>query len=249
MLMLNQLNGFNASRKTGIQFVGSKTLDTTSSGISGFTFDITGLTGGIDTEARLNDFLIWGHSASLGADAAMGSTATGLTVTEEADLYSNDSFDANLGVYWAYCDAAPPTSVTCTNGSLSANFGKNAIMLVFRGVHPTTPMDVTRTVATGLNTTVANPPSITPVTPGACIVHFGHGAHGTTNRSYTAGPSGYDYFVTVNNAGTAPSTQRSVMGAGYKLNVPASAQDPGVYTGTNNTNDSWAACTLALRPG
>jgi len=117
--------------------------------------------------------------------------------------------------------------------------------MVFRGVDPTTPMDVTLTTATGGNSVLANPPSITPVTAGAWIACFGFGAHTDGTDTYT---SAGDLTLFTSSGGN--TTNDGTAGAGYKDDWVSGSFDPGAWTfsGTDSTSFSWCAVTVALRP-
>ncbi|MCX7616315.1 MAG: hypothetical protein N2Z68_02910 [Patescibacteria group bacterium] len=168
--------------------------------------------------------------------------------TEVADLFANDTQDTSLGVYWKIMGATPDTSVT-VDGLGGTDAAVSAVAMVFRGVDPTTPMDVTPTTATALNTMHPNPPSITPVSTGVWTVIAGASGHAlnpaNTNNPYTF-PTGY----TTNNVQRPENDTSDIsVGLGYRTN-PANPEDPGVMThsGTDSANYSWAAVTLALRP-
>lgn len=113
---------------------------------------------------------------------------------------------------------------------------------VFKGVDPTTPMDVAATFATGSGTdNLPDPLTITPTTAGAWIVVCGGGAGGT-GGTYTA--AYLTNFLTANGADTNDAS----VGSGY-LVAPGGAYDPAKFGGGEvNAANSWGASTLALRP-
>ena len=252
-LTVNNLTGFSvvppaAEGPTGIEFVGSAVID--SKATTDYFIPLTGLTGGSDTQARTGDVILVFYGLTAGGDATLSVDDTTLTWTETNESWYNDTYDLNIAHAWAYADVAPPASVAIGHNSLTSAAGKFGIAYVFRGVDPTTPMDETPVAIGALSSTTANPFSITPATDGAAVVAFGAASQGATDWEFTAAPSGYDGFVSVNNAGTAPSTWRNLAAAAHKLNMSAGvSENPGAFTASNTNADSaWGTYTIALRP-
>lgn len=165
--------------------------------------------------------------------------------TEVADLYSNDLVDNHLGVYWKLWDGAETTAVFDGQGGTDASAA--AIAMVFRGVDTTTPMDVTPTTATGIDTANPNPPSINHNNPsGVWTVCAGASTNnGGTSTTFTF-PTGY----TTNAVSLSSDDSADVtVGMGYNTS-PADPEDPGVmtYSTVDSLNFAWCACTIALRP-
>lgn len=165
--------------------------------------------------------------------------------TEVADLFANDAQDTHLGVFWKIMAAIPDTTAT-VDGLGGTDAAVAAVCMVFRGVDNTTPMDVTPTTATGLNTMHPNPPLIDYVTTSVwtvICVASGHTRGGTGTYTF---PTGY----TTNPIDCGSDDTNDVtVGMGYRTN-PADPEDPGglVHSGTDSTNFCWCAATLALRP-
>lgn len=162
--------------------------------------------------------------------------------TEVADLYGNDTRDANFSVNWKVMGASPDSSVTCL-GSGSATNGAVCVVHVWRGADQTTPMDATDVEATGTNASNPNSGSITPVTTGATVISTGLGTHAAVDNAVTA-PTGYsnqaDISVDPGNAATVGISSKA---------WSSGAEDPAAWTNfTTSTSDSWAAVTLAIRP-
>src|SRR3990167_9195411 len=160
----------------------------------------------------------------------------------------SDTFDANLRTAYKFMGGTPDTQVTLsatpTAGTGSASDAGRYTIKVYRGVDPTTPLDVAVTTATGVSSRVANPPSITPVTAGAWIGISGCAACGT-GGTYTA-PSTFVDLV----AGTTSDTNDSMIGSAHKIDWTSGAFDPAAFGGggTSTTSDSWCAISYALRP-
>jgi hypothetical protein len=166
--------------------------------------------------------------------------------TEVADLFANDTFEANLGVFWKVMGATPDTTAQ-VNGQGGTDASVAAVAMVFRGVDTTTPMDVAATTNTGLDTMHPNPPSINHNNPsGVWTVIAGASAH-TLGASVTyTFPTGYTTNA-VDDAET--DTTATAVGMGYNT-APSDPEDPGVMTlsGTDDAGFAWCACTMALRP-
>jgi hypothetical protein len=220
----------------GLVYVGGRSETRQASG--GWALSLTGLTGGVGTQPAEGDLVIiaYANSSALDRDLAVSG------YTELTDLYVNDTFDCQLGVYYKIMSSSPDTSATLT---AYTNINAAAVH-VWRGVNATTPMDVTRAVATGTNTGVPNPPALTPVTAGAVIVvvgayaaEFGHGA------ALTA--ASLDNFVQAHGDGSGNNFHVGV-GVG-SIEWTSGSYDPAAFGGGEaDTSNSWCACTLALRP-
>lgn len=201
------------------------------------TVSLTALTGGIDTAARSGDLVIAVYAVASAIDASLtitdGSTNYTLIASE---LYVDSSYDVNLRVAYKRLTSAD-ASVTFGPTGASGNGGAG-IVYVWRGVHATTPLDVTPTTATGTTGGGPNPPAITPVTPGAVVIAAGAGAAFTAPTLASSDLSG------VYTMKQADSNDPTVL-VGYK-NWDSGSFDPAAFTGY--TGNGWAALTLALRP-
>lgn len=174
---------------------------------------------------------------------ANGNPGVGTTgYTEEADLWANDTRDANFSVNWKIMGSTPDTVVSC-NGSGSASNGSVCVVHVWRGVDQGTPMDSTVTSTTGTNASNPNSPSITPVTSGTVVISAGLGTMAAVDNAVTA-PTGYSNQADISvDPGSA-----ATVGIASKA-WTSGAEDPAAWTNfTTTTSDSWAAITMALRP-
>jgi len=179
-----------------------------------------------------------------GTDQNLVMITTGYT--EVADLFSNDNRDTNFGVFWKKMGATPDTTAQVEGFGNSAQ-GVAAVAMAFRGVDTTTPMDVTPTTATGIDTFNPNPPSIDHNNPsGVWTVIAVGSAHTATPFAYTTIPTGYDTNWT--DIG-ADDDSNATAGIGYRTD-PGDPENPGalVHSGSDAAGHSWAACTIALRP-
>lgn len=239
MSMLSRFMSFN---KTPIQYVGGTTAQITGSASTTTNISLTALTGGMDTQPREGDVVIVYYGVGSNADRAIGVTTAGYT--EIVELYSNDSEDANLSVSYKAMSSTPDTSVVVSATGSSADSG-SVVIKVFRNVDIRNILDVTSTTATGIDSVLCNPPAITPVTVGAVIVSGGSGAHTQGVQTFSSSD-----LVNFSSVGGPDNTHDSTTGMGF-YNWISGAVDPAAFTfsTTNSVNFSWAAVTLALRPG
>ncbi|MEO0215666.1 MAG: hypothetical protein ABIL14_01445 [candidate division WOR-3 bacterium] len=219
-----------------ISFVGSA---------SGFASDGGDVTITLPAGIQENDLVIVGYSIGDGDNVDFDMALLTSGYTKVADLFSDDTNDTNLGVFWKVMGATPDTSVVC-DGQGGLNASVAGVCMVFRGVDTTTPMDVTPTTSTGINTFNPNPPAISWVTSGSWTVIVGANGHSRGSTGTYTFPTGY---TTNALSRGADDNYDTTIGIGYNPN-PALPEDPGVmiHSGTDNGMFSWCAVTLALRP-
>ena len=240
LALLLALVGLGGSAEAAITFVGSATAASTNGGPT--TVDLTTITG-----LAQNDIVIVGCGVGDTDDTDHDMTMTTSGYTEVADLFADDVNEAQLGVFWKIMGATPDTSAVCADPGAGNNAGQAVVAMAFRGVDQTTPMDVTPTTATGVNTNIPDPPSVDHNNPsGVWTVVVGTFAHvGGPTVTVTA-PTNY----TTNAADdTANDTIDVTTGMGY-YTTPADPEDPGAFTPSiaDSVDDSWATATIALRP-
>lgn len=226
-----------------LEFVGSNNGTNIVGG--NITLSLTALTGGISSTAIAGDIVIAVISMSSdGVDYNISMNTSGYT--EISDLFSDDSTDSNLGVFYKILTSTPDTSAVF-NGSGSGFDGAAAIVYVWRGVDQTTPLDVTSTIATGINGSASNPPAITPITAGSYVIAIGGSAStSTSNAEFSSGSSSFSGFVSAIAGGAV--TRKAGAGICY-LQWTSGEVDPGAFvTGGTGSSDSWTATTIALRP-
>lgn len=225
----------------GIQYVGGRTAGRAGS-TSSISANLTGLSGGIDTQPSPGDLVIItsvvGTFGINPAQAISGYTALGQLNASTA------SYDACLDVSYKFMGSPPDTTFTLPSTG-GVDYAQRYTVQVFRGVDPTTPMDATAVSATESGVSNRpNPGSITPVTAGAWVLICGGGA-ALTGASYTAPANFATDFLKGNTADSVDAT----VGSGYWQDWTSGAVDPAGYTGGSvNFSNSWAAYTLALRP-
>jgi len=201
------------------------------------------LTGGLASTPADGDVVIVSVAVTNNSDAAIGVVTSGYT--EIAEIYANDSGDTNLSLSWKRMGSSPDASVVVTGKASTSNSGI-AIVQVYRGVDGATAFDVTATTATGIDSAIPNPTSITPTTAGALIVVAGASTHsrgsaGTLSASYLS-----NFATLVDATGTFAD---GTSGMGH-VAWTSGAYDPAAWTlgAADSTLYSNASVTMALRP-
>lgn len=222
-----------------ISYVGGQTASITAS--TATNTDITfSLSGGSASTPAAGDFVVIAYS--IGSTVARVPAVNTAGYTQLTQLNAADTFDANLRVAYKRMGGTPDTTVQVgpTLATTDAGF---VTIHVFRGVDPTTPLDVTHTTATAANSGTPNPPAITPANANNVIYVVGSNGHGTTG---TMTASYATAFLTGQNI---TPTNKTTMGAGYVTGQSAGVSyDPAVFTWSANVNtQGWCAYTLAIR--
>lgn len=225
-----------------IQYVGGQSLGRTHA--TGILDTAYSLTGGLASTPEVGDLVIYIANASNGVDYGWGaSTFSSYQLTGVADLYSNDTNDTNMGVYYGILTSVP--SVWPMPGTADSVSSTAVAIAVFRGVDPVNPFDVTSQSATGIDTGVPTSPSITPITTGSVAV-FGVAATGASASPIP--------FTNSNLSGVASAagndTTDAYSAVGYKAWSGSGSISSGSWTDGpgSSVSNSWAAYTFALRP-
>lgn len=199
------------------------------------------LTGGTNSTPQAGDLVIIGCTVASQARTP-ACAISGYTAQTQINA-NGTTYDTSLNMSHKFMGGTPDTTFTLPSTGNNAD-AQHWTVQVWRGVDPTTPLDVTPVSASGTATGRPNPGSITPTTSGAFVGIIGAGA-AATGAAYTA-PTNYTTgFLT----GSTADTNDAMIGSGYR-SWTSGAEDPAAYTGgTANAVDSWAAFTYALRPG
>ena len=158
------------------------------------------------------------------------------------DLYANKSNDVNAAAAYQIVGGTADTTITVTvNDGINpiANAQLAIQILHYRGVNPTTPMDVAAIGVSGVDTAVSDPGAITPVTTGAKIIAL-YACSNQTPGDWTA-PGNISNFDQIANA------SRALIGSG-DADWSGGTFNPDAATKAVDNRDTWAAITLALRP-
>lgn len=237
MLRGTQLIGFGNSGKK-ISFVGWAAEASPTADVE-ITVSLTSLTGGIDTAARAGDVVVFVHAARTSADPDVNMGAVTSGYTELADIYANDFYEMNLSASWKRMNSTPDTSVVSTSP-----YGRSAgIVYVLRNVNSITPIDVTTTTSVTINTGIAVPPAITPVTYNSLVISAVANMSGSTNE--LTEPTNYTNVAKVVTSGLSPYAHigvSSILWSGGTVTPPS-------WTGiSDNADYASAAITMAFRP-
>lgn len=218
-----------------IQYVGGKIAANVGT-TSPWTTVLTDLTGGLAAAPAADDLVIIAYGVGGQVDLSIGINTSGYT--EIAELFADDDFDANLSVNRKFMSGSPDTSVEMSQ-TFNNQYAAAVAIQVWRGVNQTTPMDVTATTATGIDSPNVDPPSITPSTTGAVIICCG--TKSTVGSAFSA--SDLSNFL--------DSSQTDTVGVRVGMGSKAwtgGAFDGAAWNADAATTRSWAAVTLALRP-
>jgi hypothetical protein len=218
MLQVTNLTGFNAKAPVGggeITFIGSSSG--TNSGGGGFNLS---LPGGLQE----ND-LVLGIAC---CDAGSVASPTGYTSISNGNINS-----VQHTLSYKFMGGSPDTYFPVP--SMSASSGVAAVVMVFRGVNTSTPLDTTTTTATG-GSGDPDCPSITTVTDGAFVVAVGCLDDDAITSCTISGYSDVDF---------AGIVAISAMMA-YKNVATAGAENPAAFV--TNGDDAWISFSVALRP-
>ena len=208
------------------------------------TADLTTITGLAE-----NDLVIAACGIGDGDAVNLNVTMNSVGYTGINDLFIDDTHETNFEVFYKFMSSTPDTSAVCEGSTGGNDAGTAIVVMAFRGVDTTTPFDVASTSATAINDPDADPPSIDWSTTGVWTVIAAASANALGNSCTSDAylfPTGYttDQIECAGN-----DTVDISVGMGYN-SAPADPEDPGIvdHNGTDSTNNSWAAFTMALRP-
>ena len=207
------------------------------------TQSLTGLSGGVASQPAEGDVVVVvcvGGSQGRNPDQSIsGYTTIGTQLNPNTQTY-----DTSLQVSYKRMTSTPDTSITIPAQGNIAD-GQAWAVMVFRGVHATTPLDVSAVSASGTGTGRFDAAQITPTTGGSWIIIAGGGS-AATGSAYTA-PADFSTNWQAPSAGA--DTNDAMAAMGYYTGWSSGAYNPAAVTGgTTNSVDSWASWTIALRP-
>ena len=162
---------------------------------------------------------------------------TELTTNNTSAQPDNDNVPDTM----AYYRFATGTSESVT-GLRDPNSGAVYVMMAFRNVNTTTPLNTTSQEATA-GSGDPNSPSITTTANGCMIVSVGF-LDDDDSASGTTAPSGYTLGPT-QDTGANNGSGATIMTA-YLLQSTAGAVNPGGFSTPGD--DAWKAYTIALNP-
>ncbi len=231
-MLHHSLRGANKKR---LIYVGGTMADQSTTG--DLVLSLTSLTGGVASSPAAGDLVIVAFAGPSLTNKDLTMVTTGYT--ELADLWSIDTNYLNLGIFAKVMGATPDTTVRASNPYIFGAYGIGAH--VWRGTNIASGLVTPVATATGTNTGVANPPSVTPTVARSVIIVIGAGTSNGTVNSYTA-PSGITHLVS-----HYPADPSLAIGA--NVNWSSGAYDCAAFgEGSTSTSDAWAAASIILKP-
>lgn len=221
----------------GLQYVGGA-----SGGSTGASYSVSLASLGIQT----GDIVVVAtgtiNNGTSQASLTCSGNNSGAYTTNTAASEGTDTWDCTFKIFYKVMGGTPDTSLSMARAAGAAYGGSTAVH-VWRNVNAT-PIDTTGTAATGTNTGRGDPPAITPANAGAIILACGVGAQAPGGSAFTV-PSGMSNGVSV-------YTDGSTSGCGVFIASDvwiSGSYNPAAWTGgSDSTNASWIANTIALRP-
>jgi hypothetical protein len=158
--------------------------------------------------------------------------------------YTEDTTKNNTGIMsssfsYKKMTSSPDTSVTCLGSGIGTS-GTAYIVMAFRGVDTSTPLDAPTAVTASSNSN-PNSSAIGTFTDGAAVISF---VNANTDDTTVTKPTGYDGQVDVSQT---ESNDITVAGA-WKAVALAGSENPPSWTDFTTSAVSWTAMTVALRP-
>lgn len=169
---------------------------------------------------------------------------SGFSVASQIVHPTQEDFQPELLVAHKFMGGTPDTSFEFTT-NWEANQSMAVAVMAFKGVDPSTPLDISPVTASGKDSGVPNGPSATPATAQAMSVVFcgGTRASGTTTffSSDMTGMLSIFAKAKAYNFG-------ALIGVARKAHTSVSAFDPAAWTGGDSaTTCGWCAAHLILR--
>lgn len=216
-----------------IQFVGQASFPTPAT-----SFSLTGLTGGLASAPADDDLVVL--LAFVPSNVSSRPTVSTSGYTTVTPPTAPGLIAPNTVLATKVMGGSPDTSV-------SVSVASAARVMVFRGVDPSTPLDVAAVAASGAGPNVVTG-AITPSTSGAWIVVAGVITAGSTSTDVVlSAPGDLDVFA---SAAMTSGTYRGAGGLGYYDGWTTGAFDPANWSSdASGLYDQYEAYTLALRPG
>jgi hypothetical protein len=232
-----------------IQYVGSVATSGLGNGGS-ISVAFTSLAGGIGGGVQTGDLVI----ASIGIGSSSTNYALSMSTagyTTLYDLFSSDSNNANLGVFYKVMGATPDTSAATVSLGSSNNDAAILEVHVYRGVNTVTPLGATNS-ATGSNTVLANPSGITTTVTGSKVIAIGAGSHQRGSGFVYSSTELTEVYTASGDASTTDVALMvgSVIVSGGGIRVSGITVNPNVFTfsGTDSGGYAWCAATFELIP-
>jgi len=239
-------NALGPVAAAGLSVAGHRSVLQTRTAISR-TVSLTGMTTGSDPQTGDWVFVFAGANSQSSTLALTTSDPGWTTETAQAAAQTQRAYGV---VFHKVMGGTPDTTLTITGNTLGSDEVEGSIVVVLRGVHATTPLDVAAVRAGGTSSPLPNPGAITPATSGALVLAFGVGAC-APGSVFTLGQpgSGLQYDTLIAPAGHASSQRAMALALGIYSGWTSGAVDFAAFTGSAVTSTAaWTAHALAIRP-
>lgn len=205
---------------------------------------LTALTGGIAAAAQAGDLAVVNMAEGNNQVITISMVTTGFT--DDAAINQSDTRHCNQLVSHKILTADDISTGSVTvSGSADSLRGATAIVHVWRGADPTTPIDVAVQTAVAANSALADPPPITPVTTGAVVLGLTACTADSSPVAFNTPGDRSNWAQEINHGGSNRGGIATVGSAPWT----SGAIDLAALTGGETSNfDSWCAVALALRP-
>jgi hypothetical protein len=160
--------------------------------------------------------------------------------TELANLWGNDIFDTNLGVFYKVMGSTPDTTVQAAAVG-SAGDSQAMIVHAWRNVDPNDPIEKIMALSDN-NSAEPNPPAIITETENAAVLAIGAAGSGNGINTPTEGGDLSNYVSVAAN-----STRDIALAIGSIATTTPGPVDPLQFNFNDSANFSWAAATMSLK--
>lgn len=167
--------------------------------------------------------------------------------TSVATVSASDNYKTSINISIMIAPDPVPASIIVGNFLSSQTPG--SLLMVWRGVDQSNPIDVPVVTASGINSSSINPGEITPASNGAGIIIMGAATVAPSTAAVVTIPAGWDN-ISVRGQVSVHSGYASVaFGGATKIAQDTTPIDPASWSVSyNNSYCAWAAATIALRP-
>ena len=233
-----------------IKFVGGNFV----SGIASTgTYDVslTELTGGIDTAARVGDFVVAHTAYSAGTGSVSSTGVSGSDTNLYTNLYKAavaETIDPSACVAYKYLTADADLASVTVFGTVTAGYGRIGMVSVWRGVDSVTPLIASQSGAnSGTNSPLPVFAAVTPTIPGSVVLEVG--TCSLTSAVQLVVGANYTNAVGCLHIGSGTAKSGIAGRIGYRFWPGYAAETPASMTGPTDTNaEGFIAHSLVLNP-
>lgn len=242
MLLPHALRALQKSTAAAPTYVGGRTASFVGSTATNTDISLSGtLSGGVATSPAQDDVIVLVYSTGSSANRSIKVNTAGYLLVGEKD-FSNDTYDNNLVIYVKVAGASETT--VQVGPTLNTSDAGAVAIHVWRNIDLDILVEKIEQVSVS-NTSLINPPSITPVTVGAIVIAGGGAGH-ASNLVYNT-PALLSNFIQVNSADT--NSTAVAIGSGTWTSGAFDVAQFTLSSGTSSVAWSYNSFSLALKPG